>query len=292
MPPLAEFFSRAPGRTLSRWVCLAALLLGSCLGAAEVSPVMPIGGLCAHRGGGVAFPENTLPALQNAAQLGAQMVEFDLALTSDGELVLMHDRTVNRTTNGKGRVSDLTLAEIKRLDAGTWKDARFAGTRVPTFAEALAVLPRDVWLNIDLKADGRFGQKDDQIARRVAGLLAADGRKHQAVLAVRADAAMALRRDAPGLLICGMDRTPDPVDYVREAIAQHVDFIQLRDCAKDPRLAGWLKELKAAHVRINYFYANDPAEVERLLKLGVDFVLVDDLARVQQRVPGLVRPSP
>jgi glycerophosphoryl diester phosphodiesterase len=286
--PIAQFVSR----WLGHWVGLAALVLVSHVSATDTSPSMPVGGLCAHRGGGVAFPENTLPALQNAARLGAQMVEFDLALTSDGELVLMHDRTVDRTTNGKGRVSDLTLAEIKKLDAGAWKDARFAGTRVPTFAEALAVLPRDVWLNVDLKADGRFGKKDDEIARRVAGLLVAADRKHQAVLAVRADAATALRRDAPGLLICGMDRTPDPADYVREAIAQRVDFIQLRDCATDPRLAGWLKELKAAHIRINYFYANDPDEAIRLLTLGVDFVLVDDLARVQPRVPGIVRHSP
>lgn len=241
---------------------------------------LPSQGLCAHRGVNATFPENTLPALIAAVRLGAPMIEFDLALTRDGELVLMHDTTVNRTTNGRGKVLDLDLAEIRKLDAGTWKDARFAGTRVPTFAEALAVLPRHVWLNIDLKADARWGPHTADIGRRVAEIILADGRQHQALLAARADTAAMARRTAPGILICNMDRKPDPAAYVADAIAQRADFIQLRDCATDPRFPTWITALKAAGVRTNYFYANDPLEVTRLFAAGVDFVLVDDLEKV------------
>lgn len=264
-------------RRLTGWI--ATVLCATSLWAAQ-PPVLPAGGICAHRGGGALFPENTVPALREAVRRGAQMVEFDLALTKDGELVLMHDRTVDRTTNGKGKVSDLTLAELRQLDAGAKLHPRFAGTRVPTLAEALAVLPRDLWLNFDIKSDGRFGGKDDAVARRVAELVIAESRRHQSVLAVRTEGAAVLRREFPGVLICSMDRRPDPADYVREAIAQKADFIQLRDCATDPRLAGWLKALRAAGVRINYFYTNNPAEAARFRGLGVDFVLVDDLDRV------------
>jgi len=264
--------------------CVATAMLLTALRGAE-APLLPWGGICAHRGGGALFPENTVPALQEAVRRGVQMVEFDLALTRDGELVLMHDRTVDRTTDGKGRVSDLTLAQLKQLDASAKKGPRFAGTRVPTLAEALAVLPRTVWLNFDLKSDGRFGGKDDEVARRVAELVVAQGRRHQAVLAVRVEGAAALRRSFPGVLICSMDRRPDPADYVREAIAQKAAFIQLRDCATDPRLAAWVKDLRAAGVRINYFYSNDPVEVARLRQLGIDFVLVDDLDRVPPSGP-------
>ena len=78
---------------------------------------MPSRGICAHRGASDTHPENTLAAFREAIQLGAHMIEFDVALSKDGQLVLMHDTTVDRTTDGDGPVSELTLAELKKLDA-------------------------------------------------------------------------------------------------------------------------------------------------------------------------------
>ena len=256
------------------------------------SPTMPAHGLCAHRGAAGTFPENTIPALEAAVRLGAQMIEFDLALTRDGELVLMHDVTVNRTTDGTGRVLDLDLATLRQLDAGTWKNPRFAGTRIPTFAEALAILPRDVWLNVDLKADARWGSHTADVGRRVAEMIVAAGRQHQTLLAARADTAAAALKAAPDILICSMDRTPDPADYVKNAIARQVACIQLRDCASAPRFPVWVAALNAAGIIINYFYSNEPAEVTRLLAAGVDFVLVDHLETVMagRPTPGAGRP--
>lgn len=253
---------------LARWLTAA---------PADASlPRMPARGLCAHRGASGTHPENTLPALEEAVRLGVPMIELDLALTRDGELVLMHDATVDRTTNGRGRVRDLDLAAIRQLDAGAWKHARFAGTRVPTFAEALAVLPRHVWLNLDLKADSRWGPHTADVGRRVAAILVAAGRQHQAFLAARADTAAAARAAAPDILICSMDRTRDPAEYVRDAIARRVAFIQLRDCAADPRFPGWIAALRGAGVRINYFPVRNGAEAARLFAAGVEFALVDD----------------
>ena len=91
---------------------------------------MPIKGLCAHRGANETHPENTLAAFKEAIRLGAHMIEFDVRMTKDKKLVIMHDKTVDRTTNGSGAVSDLTLNEIKKLDAGSWKDKKFAGEKV------------------------------------------------------------------------------------------------------------------------------------------------------------------
>lgn len=236
---------------------------------------LPAHGLCAHRGGGATMPENTIPALLDAVRRGAHMVEFDVSLTKDGALVLMHDRTVDRTTNGTGVVSDLTLAEIRRLDAGIKMGPQFAGIRVPTLEEALEVLPRNVWINVDFKSDGRFGDKSAVTAKRVAQILVQNGRLHQSLLAAKAGDATAAREVAPTLKICSMDRQKDPEDYVRAAIAQRAGFIQLRDCADDLRFPEWVKMLKAADIRINYFYTNDAKEVSRLRAAGVDFVLVD-----------------
>jgi glycerophosphoryl diester phosphodiesterase len=86
---------------------------------------MPTRGICAHRGVSDSHPENTIAAFREAIRLGTQMIELDVALSSDGKLVLMHDYTVDRTTDGSGRVEELMLADLKQLDAGSWKGSRF-----------------------------------------------------------------------------------------------------------------------------------------------------------------------
>lgn len=93
-----------------------------------------------HRGACAYAPENTLASFRKAAEQGARWVEFDVRLTRDGDLVVMHDETLNRTTNGKGRVLAQDGAALARLDAGAWFSPAFAGERVPTLAETIALL--------------------------------------------------------------------------------------------------------------------------------------------------------
>jgi glycerophosphoryl diester phosphodiesterase len=94
----------------------------------------------AHRGYSAVAPENTLPALASAVLAGATFVEFDVRTTADGVPVVIHDRTVDRTTGGTGYVWDLTLDEIRALDAGSWFSPAYAGLRVPLLSEALDLL--------------------------------------------------------------------------------------------------------------------------------------------------------
>lgn len=109
-----------------------------------------------HRGLMVFAPEDTLSNFRACLELRLGF-EFDVQRTKDRQLVCIHDRTLDRTTNGKGNVSDVTLAELKQLDAGAWFDARFGGERVPTVAEVISLLadrPRaDVLVAVDFKAD-------------------------------------------------------------------------------------------------------------------------------------------
>jgi glycerophosphoryl diester phosphodiesterase len=150
------------------------------------------------------------------------MIEFDLRFTRDGALALMHDVRVDRTTDGTGRFSDMTLDELRRLDAGVRKDARFAGTRIPTFEEALAIMPQNVWLNCHLRADNA------ELGAAAARAVAKAGRLHQAFLASPAGAAAAARKAEPKILICYMERQGNTVDYIDFSIARKADFIQLR----------------------------------------------------------------
>nr|MBC7246069.1 hypothetical protein [Chloroflexota bacterium] len=112
----------------------------------------------AHRGNRVACPENTLAAFQQALADGADILETDLHLTVDGHFVCIHDETVDRTTDGHGRVADMTLAELKRLSA-SYGRPEFRDERIPTLAEVAEILPTDVALALELKTD-RFLEAD------------------------------------------------------------------------------------------------------------------------------------
>ena len=108
----------------------------------------------AHRGFSSQYPENTILAFQKALDINVPHMEFDLQVTADNHIVIMHDRTVDRTTNGSGKVSDLTLAQIKQLDAGSHLDPKFAGEKVPTFDELLTFLGGKSRMAVELKFEG------------------------------------------------------------------------------------------------------------------------------------------
>ena len=107
-----------------------------------------------HRGGGALAPENTIPAVMAALEAGFDYLEVDIALTADRVPVLLHDKTVDRTTDGHGRLADLTLAQVQALDAGSWFGAKYAGTRVPTLEEfLLALAPSGARALLEMKGE-------------------------------------------------------------------------------------------------------------------------------------------
>jgi glycerophosphoryl diester phosphodiesterase len=112
------------------------------------APVIIVG----HRGTMKFAPENTIAAHDKAIEMGARAIEMDVRMTKDGEFVVMHEPFVNRTTNGSGLVSQMSLAEIKALDAGSWFSPEFAGERVPTLREALRNIKGRAAIDIDFKA--------------------------------------------------------------------------------------------------------------------------------------------
>lgn len=154
--------------------------------------------LMAHRGNSAACPENTLPAFERALRDGADLIETDVRLSADGVFVCIHDATVDRTTDGQGAVADLSVAQLRALDASGGR-ADFAGTTVPTLAETLALLPRDRGLVLELKTD-RFLEPD--VARRLAGDIAASGaRGRVALVSFSLARVRAVQRQAPELPI-------------------------------------------------------------------------------------------
>ena len=238
---------------------------------------MPQRGISAHRGASTTHPENTLAAFREAIRLGAHQIELDVCLTRDGHLVIMHDATVDRTTNGSGPVAALTLEEIKKLDAGSWKGELFAGQRVPTLAEALEIMPRNTWLNLHLKSGAAVGTG-------VAKEVVRQGRLHQAFLAADHQAADAARRVDPNILICNMQNQGHDAAYVTDTIQRGDQFIQFwKGLPSEPDMA----RTKAAGVRVNYCCTNDPNMLKRLLDIGIEFPLVDDVKTMVEAAKSL-----
>ncbi len=116
-----------------------------------------------HRGNSSAAPENTIPAILSAYEVGADHIEVDVRLTSDGVAVLMHDTTVNRTTDGFGLIANMTLSQVKNLDAGSWFGPEFAGAEVPTLAEALVAVGQRGRILLDIKVDGMGSAIDNAL---------------------------------------------------------------------------------------------------------------------------------
>lgn len=135
------------------------------------SPRVVDSSLIAHRGASLLAPENTLPAVKLAAARGARWIETDVRLTDDGGLVMIHDATLDRTTDGCGAVARRTLEQIRALDAGAWFAPEFVGTRVPTLAEFLiCVLECDLCVQLELKENS--GREEALVEAVVAELRA------------------------------------------------------------------------------------------------------------------------
>lgn len=134
----------------------------------------PYARVLAHRGAGTLAPENTLAALRVGRERGYRAVEFDAVLAADQVPVLLHDETLERTTNGHGCVADLTAKQLAQLDAGSWFAPEFAREPVPTFADAVALCrAQDTWINIEIKPVAGFeAVTGDVVARETARLYA------------------------------------------------------------------------------------------------------------------------
>ena len=236
---------------------------------------LPRRGICAHRGAMDTHPENTIAAFKEAMRLGAQMIELDVRLTKDRQLVILHDGTVDRTTDGAGDISTLTFDQVRQLDAGGWLSPEFKGEKIPTLQEAFKVMPDSIWLNIHLKGDFEMGAL-------VANVLVENNKIQQSFLACGYGAAKGAKTVDKNIKICNMERQPKTADYVSQTIQRRAEFIQFYKTPVDDSLKQWINELKAHGIFINYCCTDDKEMIQKLFELGVDFILVNHLGSAKQ----------
>lgn len=227
--------------------------------------------IASHRGGGVAAPENTLPAITAALSGGFDYVEVDVALTADRVPVLMHDATVDRTTNGHGRLSALTLAQVRELDAGSWFDPRYAGTPVPTFTEFLDVLAASGHRAIvELKGEWDAAA----VAAAVAELTARDLQRRIAVSSFDARTLAAVEEASPVVprLFILRHLPPDVVRAAKEASVRGI-VVQRKALLQRPEI---VEELHHAGIRVVAYTLNSNTQWREVTALGVDGIVTDD----------------
>jgi glycerophosphoryl diester phosphodiesterase len=232
---------------------------------------------CAHRGDPTHAPESTLPSFRRAVELGAPMVELDVHLTADGHLVVMHDATVDRCTNGAGAIADMTLAQIKALDAGSRFAPEFAGETVPTFAEAAAVLTPPMWLNIHLKTvdvSGALGfEQCFMDAFSAAGL---KGRAH--IVHDFLESLDRIRALDPEVPCCWLPMCADGMEYIRRSRAAGFAILQPGREMMSPEFCAAVHE---ARMTANVFYANTAEDMRLYIGWGIDGILTDDPTLLQ-----------
>ena len=229
--------------------------------------------IVAHRGASRDAPENTLASVALGWAQQADAVEVDVHLTHDGEIVAIHDATLQRTTGLDARVDALTLAEIRRLDAGVWKGAAWRGERVPTLAEVLATVPAGRRIFIELKAaDGLV-----PVLKRVVE--AARLSQGQVVLiSFEIDALIEAKRALPG---CGTRILADTPESAPEKLAELIRLCIEEGFGGLGVSAGWsidtrlVDRLRAQRLDLNVWTVNDVKRARELVAAGVESITTD-----------------
>ncbi len=229
----------------------------------------------AHRGASGLAPENTIVAFEKAVELGADALELDLHLTRDGELVVIHDETLDRTTDGRGPVHERSLDELKRLDAGRWFGQAFAGQRIPTLTEVLDRFAGTLPLALELKAGSAVFPGIEEAV--VAALRRHSAVEQVAVASFDHFALLRLKEIEPalrtGMLMVGRPVSVPAIAHAcrAEAVALEASFVTETEVGA----------CRAAGLQLLAWVVNEPRRMRHLLALGVDGIITDrpDLMR-------------
>ena len=226
----------------------------------------------AHRGASHRAPENTLEAFRLALEEGADGVELDAKLTADGAVIVLHDPTLGRTTDGRGRPGEINLEQIQRLDAGSWKGTMFRGARVPTLQAVFAELGQRLLFNVELT---NYQTPEDALVEHVVDVVKAMGMESRVLLSsfFRRNLAQARRRapDIPLGHLVGPTRLA-AVDWWKGVDVATEAIHPFRSLASRLLVRRW----HAQGRRVIVYTVNEAADMRYLLDIGVDGMITDD----------------
>ena len=239
--------------------------------------------VCAHRGFSMVAPENSMPAFGAATALGAEEIEFDLWPTADGEIVSIHDRRLDRVSNGTGLVTDHTYSELEKLDFGAKFGERFKGLRIVRFEDILRKFSSQVIMNIHIKP---LSYEDipypEEAMKKIVGLLKKYGAEQHAYFMLETDTQIRqFKQYAPQIPICVGHLAKRPWEIVDRAIAFGCEKVQLFKPYFNREM------IERAHengIKCNVFWSDDPNETKEYLDMGIDTILTNDYNLISQCV--------
>ncbi|QQS37456.1 MAG: glycerophosphodiester phosphodiesterase [Ignavibacteriales bacterium] len=248
----------------------------------------------AHLGAAGYAPENTITAFKMAIESGADAIEIDLRQTKDGVLVVLHDESVDRTTDGKGEVDELTYKELMKLDAGNWFDENFSGERIPTLKEVLALLNDSIKIIIELKADD-----DDHpgIEQRVVNMIRGSGLEDQTILkSFNPNVIKRLRKIAPEIQLCYVYALRIP--WLGLIVDTGISFGSIFDIDADylqPHRfflsKSFVQDAQSNGYKVIAWGVESESAIQEAIEFGVDGIETDYVDRVRKYVDNKIVPK-
>jgi glycerophosphoryl diester phosphodiesterase len=234
---------------------------------------LPLPTIIAHRGEKTHAPENTLAAFILADEKGADAIEFDVQLTADKQVIVIHDQTIDRTTNGIGRVSSLPLAALRDLDAGAWFSEQFRGESIPTLDEVFETVNRRLHMNVELK---NYATPNDELVSKVVEKVRKHGNKDRILfssfLAHNLRKARLLLPEVPR----GLLTMRGWLGYWGRTFSWRGDYFALHPNMTDVN-SGLIHRVHAKGKRIHVYTVNAEADLTKMIDLGVDAIFTGDL---------------
>jgi glycerophosphoryl diester phosphodiesterase len=228
--------------------------------------------IIAHRGDKTNAPENTMSAFKMADENGADAIEFDVKLTADGRVVVLHDQTVNRTTNGTGKVTQLSLRALKDLDAGGWFSEKYQGEHIPTLDEVFEMVGNRLYMNVELT---NYASPNDNLVTKVVELV----KKHHlqdrmlfsSFFARNLQIARLLLPEVPRGLLCMRGF----LGSWGRTFTWHGDYFALHPYLTDVD-SGLVYRVQAAGKRVHAWTVNLEEDLKRMIGFGTDAIITDD----------------
>ena len=249
---------------------------------------LPYPRVCSHRGFNTIAPENTMAAFRSAVALGADELEMDIWPTKDHRLVVCHDDTVDRTSNGSGRIIDLTWEEIKRFNIGEKYAPQYDGLKYPLFEEILQCFARQVIINLHIKSIGHVEEYDHDNFRNIVELIYKYDCQEHVYIAGEEDVLRTAEKLTPQIPRCVIDGKQDfnLVKLAKKYGCKKIQLYSNRILEQDYFTQEMIDEAKSAGIRCNMFWTDNPAEVIGFLKRGIDTILTNDFLRVANVIWG------
>jgi glycerophosphoryl diester phosphodiesterase len=235
--------------------------------------------IIAHRGASAYAPENTMAAFQKAVDLSADGIEFDVKCSKDGEMVIIHDQTLDRTTNGHGKVVEKSLKDLRNLDAGTWFSSEFVGEKIPILSEVLEEFSKRLLINIELT---NYSSISDGLANKAANLVKQMGVENRVFFSSFHPYNLFITRKILPNVPTALLALPGKKGWIfRSNLMRWLSPYMIHPFYRDVDKR-FIKKQHQKNRKVNVWTVNTEMQIKKLLKENVDGLITDDPSLVKR----------